>query len=190
MKKLENFKNSVQLCCSLMKKNKYYKNSDLKEVILQVYNIYMKNKDLHEISLLRNGNLKLSKNIIIWNMPSIITCACACKGCYALKAERMYKQTRIMRLRNLLLILLCQHDYKFKKRLQDRIIELLRVHALLYKNPILRIHESGDFFTSFYIKFWEEILKQVKINAYNIRICYFTNTRGGKNEITSKKNIR
>jgi len=51
------------------------------------------------------GNRKLSKDVLIWNLPAIKTCpgsSTECrKYCYALKAERLYPSARNSRLRNL-----------------------------------------------------------------------------------------
>ena len=156
-----------------IKKNQLYKKEDLKAIyndLKQAY-FYLNFKNFNFFSY---GNLKLNKNIMIFNLPSTITCPCSCVKCYAKKAERIYKNTRYMRLKNYFIMLLCNYDYNFKKIVKDIFIQKINNHALLYKKPILRIHESGDFFNKKYLNFWLSIKKDKFLNK---KIKFYTYTK-------------
>ena len=145
-------------------KNIYYKNEDLKRAWALANKFYKKE---YNPILLKSGNLKLEKNVLIWDLPSIITCKYACNGCYALKPERIYKNTRIMRACHFAIILLAIEDkikYNyFKEYLQNEINK----HVTCYKLPVIRIHASGDFFNKKYLKLWLDIaLNNKKCNFY------------------------
>jgi hypothetical protein len=95
------------------------------------------------------GNTKLY-DILIFDLPAVETCLnCEdCKSkCYALKAQRMYTETRIYRSTNLAIF-------------NNNPIELkyLLVNQLNSSNKgTVRIHSSGDFFSQSYIDFWYSI---------------------------------
>jgi hypothetical protein len=97
------------------------------------------------------GNKKLAKNITTFNLPAIKSCPnskdCA-KFCYAKKAERIYPSARISRERNF--------------RLAKENLQLLKAKILknLRKGDIVRIHESGDFFSQEYLDMWYEVMKE------------------------------
>ena len=94
---------------------------------------------------LSRGNKKLKKTYI-FNLPAVLTCnptAICAKICYALKAERMYPQTKPCRMNNWDVV---KNDSSW-------------VHALINKlhnakHKYLRIHESGDFFSQHYVNQW------------------------------------
>lgn len=160
-KRLKNIKEQY---FTSMQKNQYYKHNELKnawELACQFYN-----REYTPI-LLKSGNHKLAKNILIWDIPSIVTCKSACNGCYAIKAERIYKNTRIMRAFHYAITLIALDDTNKKEFLKQIIISEINRHVLLYNNPILRLHSSGDFFNNGYISFWLELAKECnKINMY------------------------
>lgn len=97
---------------------------------------------------LGKGNHKLSKDILIWNLPSGKTCPgsgeCS-KYCYAKKAERQYPGVRASRDHNLKL---CQ---------EKDFIDAMVTHLSARKESICRIHESGDFYSKEYFNKWKEI---------------------------------
>jgi len=100
---------------------------------------------------LAKGNSKLY-NILIFDLPAVVTCLnCSdCKDkCYAMKAQRMYTDTKIFRDTNLFL-------YKYKR---DTLHKLIVNQLLASKETTVRIHGSGDFFEQSYIEFWSEIVK-------------------------------
>ena len=144
-------------------KNIYYTNNDLKIAYQKAVQFYK--KSFNPI-LLKQGNLKLEKNVLIWDLPSIITCKHACNGCYALKSERIYKNTRIMRAYHLAIVLMAiDHKRKMsylQKYLQNEIDE----HVKNFKLPVIRVHSSGDFFNKKYLQLWLQI-------AMNNKSCNF-----------------
>ncbi len=99
------------------------------------------------------GNRKLSKDVLIWNLPAIKTCpgsSTECrKYCYALKAERLYPSARNSRLRNL--------RFSKSESFVEEIVKFLRKR----KETIIRLHESGDFYCKSYFNKWCEIARQL-----------------------------
>ena len=154
-------------------KNKYYKEAEIqraKELAVQFYN------KKYNPQLLRAGNMKLGSNVAIWDLPSIVTCKYACKGCYAIKAERLYSQTRLHRAFHYEIVKQALEDNTKKQYLISYINVELRRHALLYKNPVVRIHSSGDLFSDSYLDLWIDIIKQNKdINFYTYTKVYDSN---------------
>jgi hypothetical protein len=158
-----------------LKKNEYFKFEDLHEAIKKSAEIIQFNSlDKKIISYFRQGNLKLAQNVLIWSMPSGVACGCNCAKCYAKKAERLYKNTRVMRLYKMILIEYALLDKDFYIELQKRFI-----NELEYKTQnksmlwVLRVHESGDFYKKEYLNFWLEIIKQVE-NIENLKIYTYT----------------
>lgn len=151
-------------------KNKYYKEVEIqqaKELAKQFYN-----KE-YTPQLLRIGNKKLGSNVAIWDLPSIITCQYACKGCYALKAERLYKNTRIHRAFHYEIIKQALTDKNKRDFFINYLNVELRRHALLFKTPVARIHSSGDLFNDDYFNLWIDIINQNKdINFYTYTKIY------------------
>jgi len=92
-----------------------------------------------------NGNRKV--NALIWSLPTKKTCIKAsCWGyCYASKAERFYPGVLPSRENNL--------DASTRASFVIEMIELLKSK----KKDIVRIHESGDFYSQDYVKKWYEI---------------------------------
>lgn len=102
------------------------------------------------------GNKKLPKETLIFNLPAKNTCPgktefCASK-CYALKAERIYKNTRESRERN-------NQEAKNIFFVGDMIET---IEAIKKKRTVkaCRIHESGDFFGQDYLNKWFSIAKK------------------------------
>ncbi len=94
------------------------------------------------------GNKKLPKTTAIFNIPAVKTCPmrtelCS-KACYALKAERMYKQVLPARKHNLKLAL--------SDGFVDSMIEAIAKKK--HKIKQVRIHESGDFYRQDYLDKW------------------------------------
>lgn len=138
-----------------MQKNKYYTKEDIAKAKQLCKDFY--NKD-YVPQLLKSGNKKLGSNVAIWDLPSIITCKYQCKDCYALKAERMYKDTRVMRAFHFEIIKEALKDKSKEEYLKNYIQTELARHKLLYKLPVVRIHASGDLFTPKYLAFWLDII--------------------------------
>lgn len=143
----------------MMEKNQYYTDNDLQlayEKAMYIYNnihTYNVNGWLFNNKLLRNGNHKLGNNVLQWDLPAVITCKYKCNHCYALKAERVYKNTRVMRLRNLFLIELAINDVKF----YEDLLEYLNQECIWYNQHkgcnVLRLHSAGDIYSNKYLQF-------------------------------------
>src|SRR6056297_161467 len=108
---------------------------------------------------LGKGNSKLSKSVLIWNLPAIKTCPnCGrCKDtCYARKAEKLYPQVLPCRERNL-------ESTKHPLFIDNMVIAICKaqVNAKKYKPKSVRIHESGDFYNMKYFFDWLEIAKRL-----------------------------
>lgn len=99
------------------------------------------------------GNKKLPKNTMIFNLPAVTTCPSRtsfCEvNCYALKAERMYKNVTPARKSN------------FKLSQGDEFVDSMKELILknLHKINQFRIHESGDFYNQKYLLKWYEIAR-------------------------------
>jgi len=104
---------------------------------------------------LTHGNHKLSSKIIIFTLPSGITCPgkgeCA-KWCYSQKAEKLYPQVIAARKRNFEASK--QPDFKSK------MIEALQWEMKHGRN-ILRLHQDGDIWCSSYWELWKDIAKRL-----------------------------
>lgn len=130
------------------------------------------------------GNKKLvptkDTKYIVFNLPAIITCPYAtehCKMlCYALKAERCYKTARIARQRN--------YIDTMRPDFVERMIftieaNLNRPGYKAAKKIIVRVHESGDFYSKRYAMYWCQIAahfagdKRVVFMAYTKSIEFF-----------------
>jgi hypothetical protein len=98
------------------------------------------------------GNLSEDKDTTIFNLPAIVTCpvhAQCYKTCYARKAEKRFKAVVVSRDRNLV----ATRDPRF---VGDMVTLLGRG-----KNRKVRIHESGDFYSSKYISVWCSIIRKL-----------------------------
>ena len=108
------------------------------------------------------GNLKLDTNIARFTLPEVITCNHSCPGCYAKKMP--YKAVKLFRLSNLIITLYALRDTTFKEKLLQVIHKELDKHKEKCKKinrvPIFRFHDSGDIFSSYYLKFMIDIVMQ------------------------------
>ena len=99
---------------------------------------------MKEVLISKGMNRKLKKGgIAVFNLPAGLTCGGpVCPGCYAMKAQRMYKSAREKRLWNF------NHANMpdFVSRIST---ELASGHCKAIK--ILRWHESGDFYSQAYV---------------------------------------
>lgn len=97
------------------------------------------------------GNAKLSKGIMLFNLPAIQTCPncsmCA-KTCYARKAERRYATVLACRERN--------HAASQQTCFVARMVELVKRTGATK----VRIHEAGDFYSQAYADKWTEIARR------------------------------
>lgn len=179
------FKQAIKNVQGLMGKNKYYTDNDLEIASIkavEIINHINTNGGLLSNRLIKQGNMKLAKNCLVWDLPSIITCKYACKSCYALKSERIYKNTRLMRLTHLILLeyaFLNKCFYKnlleyIKKELQEYFNKL--VNSGKYKQLFLRLHSAGDIYSKYYLKFITDLLELIK--DINIKVYTYTKQLG------------
>jgi hypothetical protein len=101
------------------------------------------------------GNKKLPKNTLIFNIPARITCPGRtefCEGkCYALKAERMYKQVLPAR----------QSNFQASREASFIPDMIETISKARHKISQVRIHESGDFYNQKYLESWFSIAKTI-----------------------------
>jgi len=106
-------------------------------------------------SILKAGNRKLDKSVLIFNLPDAYTCPGASLGClkfcYAKPAKSNNpRATAIARYARYLLTL--RNDFV------DIIVKELKSKRTI---KAVRIHESGDFYSTAYFRKWIEIAKQL-----------------------------
>ena len=118
------------------------------------------------------GNTKLGK-IPNFNLPPVVTCSkaacqtCAKEGCYALKAYRMYEQTRAAYDRN---FEACQKDLaNVEKQLMDY---FFKNHTKITR---FRIHSSGDFYSKNYFNMWLRIAASFPLVSFMAYTKQFEN---------------
>jgi len=101
--------------------------------------------------MLNYGNKKLPKTTGIFNIPSRITCpgrTAFCENkCYALKAERLYPQVLPFRKRN----------FEASRRPDFPDLMIKAIGSRPGKINMIRIHESGDFYSQAYLDKWIRI---------------------------------
>lgn len=167
-----------------MFKNQYYNNIDILEEAWGMAEKFYKKQFMPK--LLKRGNHKLNKNIIIWDLSEIVTCKGACVGCYAVKASRQYKNTKRMRAYHFAMILMAiNNKTKYNYLLQYMNNEIQKhVKYCDKKNllPILRVHGAGDIFNRDYLQFI------LNIASDNKNINVYTYTKQLKNDEIDKIN--
>lgn len=115
----------------------------------------------------------------IWNLPAVYTCPyatneCIC-NCYALKAERRFPFSKSSAIRSRV------RNYLFSKRAD--FVEIMTEEIISYakncRKPylIVRIHESGDFYSQQYVEKWLQIIDNCK--AYT-NITFYAYTKSFK----------
>ena len=122
----------------------------------------------------RNKKLVPSAEVdfVIWNLPAQKTCPgktghCS-KNCYARKAEKCYPTCLPSRERNFI-----ESEGEFFAR--DMIFTILSI-ALHSKKPaiIVRIHESGDFYSKEYAEKWLLVMEVCRKVDSRIRFIAYT----------------
>lgn len=106
--------------------------------------------------LLKYENFKLKKQLVFDITSNMEVCGMECKGCYAIKAQKIFKNTKLYRDRQLK----ASKSYAFPDLICS---ELKRYEAALQtlgiKERIVRIHSSGEFYSNEYINKWIDIAK-------------------------------
>ncbi len=122
---------------------------------------------------------------IIWNLPAKITCPYAtdmCKAaCYAIKSEIAYPDCLPSRMRHL-------NESKTAEFTDRMTFTILSIAAGTKKKEIIvRIHESGDFYSQRYADAWIQIMlncasdKRIKFIAYTKSFKFFDGKKLPKN---------
>ncbi len=121
-----------------------------------------------------DGNKKLVPNketaFLIWNIPAVVTCPFKTKmcssACYAIKAEKAYKQVLPSRKDNLKMSLL--------PSFVDDMTDIILNKARKTRKPrlIVRIHESGDFYNKAYADKWLQIIRNCECESKITFIAY------------------
>ncbi len=96
------------------------------------------------------GNMKVKANI--FSLPNKTTCKLGLEChdyCYASKAAMMYEATRAARARN--------YVASQSPTFTADVIEILKTR----RNKVVRVHESGDFYSIDYIRRWYLIAKML-----------------------------
>lgn len=125
------------------------------------------------------GNKKIV-DTLIFNMPAGKngTCGQTCQGCYALKASRLYPNVKVQREHN---------KYLFDNH-KDTLLTLLLTQLHYSDLQVVRVHESGDFFSQEYLNFWIDIaslLPDKLFYAYTKTVNLFGNVPDNFNIINS-----
>jgi hypothetical protein len=104
------------------------------------------------MKVLQAGNKKLSRDILIFNLPpgkSCLNCKECYKTCYARKAYRQYPNVKIS----------WNYNLELAKNEPEKLFNSIVNQLKSTKKNIIRIHSSGDFFSQDYIDLWEKIIK-------------------------------
>lgn len=123
-----------------------------------------------------HSNKKLQPNAfvdyVIWNIPAVTTCPGRtphCEGaCYALKAEKAYPTCLPSRNRNYELSLASD----FAKRMVYTILK--RRYYSKKRLLVVRIHESGDFYSREYARKWLEVIRTIESTGERVRFIAYT----------------
>lgn len=117
-------------------------------------------------NLLVAGNDTMPTSVGIWNLPALTTCTPSpwCREhCYAMKGRFLWRTTREAHQERYLLSLGCNF-------VQWMVDEIGRRRSLVF----VRIHISGDFYSSGYVLKWAEIARRIQeVNNVQFR----TNTK-------------
>lgn len=104
------------------------------------------------MKVLQAGNKKLSRDILIFNLPpgkSCLNCKECYKTCYARKAYKQYPNVKIS----------WNYNLELAKNDPEKLFNSIVNQLKSTKKDIIRIHSSGDFFSQDYIDLWEKIIK-------------------------------
>lgn len=104
------------------------------------------------MKVLQAGNKKLSRDILIFNLPpgkSCLNCKECYKTCYARKAYKQYPNVKIS----------WNYNLELAKNDPEKLFNSIVNQLKSTKKNIIRIHSSGDFFSQDYIDLWEKIIK-------------------------------
>lgn len=128
---------------------------------------YLSMRAIKDRALMSEGNAKLDKRVLIFNLPPIKSCPNnqSCRdSCYAVPFYRQYPNVWEKCDQN---FLLAKNKLPFLAgRLLMQIVDKKKTRAGLVA---VRVHSSGDFFSQDYLNMWTELarsLPDVKFYAY------------------------
>lgn len=104
------------------------------------------------------GNHAVDPNVAIFNLPTGVAPWCNCAGCYAKKAERIYPSVLKFRKRN------------YVASLRDDFVPRMAKLIKRSKAGLVRVHESGDFYSQEYADKWDSIntlIPEIPFFAYS-----------------------
>jgi hypothetical protein len=133
---------------------------------------------------LSSGNLKLVNNnnvaFLVWNLPAIVTCPfatamCRCDhagGCYAAKSEKGPRAKSVLnsRYNNLNASLPPEFIPAMIEHIENIITTRKAYKAV--KKIVVRIHESGDFYSQAYFDKWVSIAEHFQNNKKLVFVAY------------------
>ncbi len=127
------------------------------------------------MKVLQAGNKKLSRDILIFNLPpgkSCLNCKECYKTCYARKAYKQYPNVKIS----------WNYNLELAKNDPEKLFNSIVNQLKSTKKSIIRIHSSGDFFSQGYIDLWEKIIKSFPDKRFYVytkvnKILDFSNIR-------------
>lgn len=126
---------------------------------------------------LSEGNKKLKPNkkvrFLIWNIPAIKTCPYRTEQCerycYAIKPERHRPNVRESRERSLRLAETAGFVFRMIFTIESYLSRPVYKKA---KRVVVRVHESGDFYSREYVKKWLEVARYFKDNKRVVFMAY------------------
>lgn len=131
------------------------------------------------------GNLKLARNVAIFDLLAGFTCrdgiSCVSK-CYAVKAQQCRYRTWNKRL---IYTYLAQHEQEFLSEILSTQLKMMG------RIPYVRIHSSGDFFSSDYVRMWEKIAEMFpkKKFYFYTKMVDFGNIGNSLKSLSSLSNV-
>lgn len=145
----------------------------------------MKQIETENLFYFSTGNKKLKSNekvlFLIWSLPAVDTCPYATDlciaNCYARKAEIAYPDCLPSRIRN--------YNFSKTENFVSEVINYISIKLNNLKNGrkiIVRIHESGDFYSTEYLKKWLAIIgffaddDRIKFVTYTKSVRFFKET--------------
>lgn len=136
----------------------------------------MKNKK--QKNLFTYGNKKLNKDIAIFDLPAGApatgqfygTCGRLCPGCYAIKAEKCYKNVLPARRRNL--------AASFSPGFVNRAILELLPKVKSGRVTAVRVHSAGDFYSNAYAAKWYRIAEYFRHIGAPVMFYAYTKRTG------------
>jgi hypothetical protein len=111
-------------------------------------------KLIEERKILKAGNRKLDKSILIFNLPDAYTCPGSSLGCLQFCYARPSKSNNP---KSTALARYARYLITLRPDFADIMVNELKSK----KKSVVRIHESGDFYSVAYFKKWIEIAKKL-----------------------------